>query len=77
MKGAPFLEGSKPISNNPFVSLLNRTWRPTLTITGQTGFPEAEGSGNVNLPTVSVRFSIRMPPTLDGNKAAEKLKEIL
>ena len=29
------------------------------------------------MPTVSIRFSVRLPPTLNGNQAAEKLKEIL
>lgn len=56
---------------------MNRTWKPTLTITGQTGFPLAEGSGNVNLPSIEIRFSVRLPPTLNGKKAAEKLKELL
>jgi hypothetical protein len=58
------------VSNNPLTCLLNRAWMPTLTITGQTGFPEAVGSGNVNLPEIQIRVSIRTPPTLDGNKAA-------
>lgn len=53
---------------------MNRTWKPTLTITGQSGFPQAEGSGNVNLPSIEIRFSLRLPPTLNGKEAAEKLK---
>ena len=56
---------------------MNRTWKPTLTITGQSGFPQAEGSGNVNLPSIEIRFSLRLPPTLNGKEAAEKLKQIL
>lgn len=56
---------------------MNRTWKPTLTITGQTGFPQAEGSGNVNLPSIEIRFSVRLPPTLSGKKAVEDLKELL
>jgi hypothetical protein len=39
VSGFPFLQESKPVSENVFESLLNRTWRPTLTVTGQTGFP--------------------------------------
>ena len=35
----PFLPGCKPVSENPLESLLNRSWKPTLTITGQNGLP--------------------------------------
>lgn len=57
------------MSDNPFSCLINRSWKPTLTITGTSGFPEAEGSGNVNLPSIELRFSLRVPPTLDSHKA--------
>lgn len=62
------------MSSNTLTSLLNRSWRPTLTVTGQSDFPKAEGSGNVLHPKIQIRFSIRLPPTLDGNMAATKLK---
>lgn len=65
------------MSKNPLTCLLNRAWEPTLTVTGQTGFPEAEGSGNVTHPEIQIRISIRLPPTLNGTEAAEKLKEII
>ena len=44
---------------------LRRTWMPTLTITGQNGLPEVSKAGNVMLPEMEIRFSLRMPPTLN------------
>ena len=48
----PFLQGCKPVSENPMESLLNRSWRPTLTITGQNGLSPTDIAGNVMLPFV-------------------------
>jgi hypothetical protein len=57
--------------------LLNRGWGPTLTVVGQNEFPLALGSGNVMLPALELKFSLRLPPTLDSKKAVEDLTEIL
>jgi hypothetical protein len=37
----PFLKGTQPISSNPLTCLIQRNWHPSVTVTGQTGFPEA------------------------------------
>ena len=45
--------------------LLNRTWRPTVSYTGQAGMPDLVQGGNVLRPFTSLKLSIRTPPTLD------------
>ncbi len=57
--------------------LLNRTWRPALSMTGIKGIPDIEHSGNVTLPKLSVKLSLRIPPTLDPISAHKILKNTL
>jgi len=71
------LEGVHRISDDPLTCLLNRGWKPTLTVTGQSGFPEAEGAGNVLNPSIEIRFSLRLPPNMDGPKAEQYVTELL
>ena len=56
---------------------MNRIWRPQLVVTGITGLSPVHRAGNVMIPEVKMRLSLRLPPTLDCVKAEEKLKEIL
>jgi len=48
-----------------------------LAITGVTGLPPAETSGNVMLPECTVRISLRCPPTLNTHKKKEELTKLL
>lgn len=73
----PFVPGAQKVDDDPMRLILNRSWEPTFTVTGQTGFPQAEGAGNVMLPAIDFRFSLRIPPTLNNLEAAENLKKIL
>ena len=57
--------------------ILNRTWRPALSVTGVDGIPPLSSAGNVLRPFTSVKLSLRLPPTLDGKRAGELLKETL
>jgi acetylornithine deacetylase/succinyl-diaminopimelate desuccinylase-like protein len=57
--------------------VLNRTWRPALSITGVDGMPPLSSAGNVLRPFTSVKLSLRLPPTLDGKRAGELLTEAL
>jgi acetylornithine deacetylase/succinyl-diaminopimelate desuccinylase-like protein len=68
---------SLPTTTDPLEALLNRTWRPTLSVTGVDGFPEWKNSGNVLRPYTAFKLSLRLPPTVDANVAAEKLKTLL
>ena len=73
----PFVEGMKPADNDPAELILNRTWRPTLSVTGQGGLPSIEQGGNVLRPGTSLKFSFRLPPKVNAKQAAEVIKEQL
>ena len=73
----PFVEGSKPQGTDPAELLLNRTWRPALAVTGAEGLPAIKDAGNVLRPRTALKLALRIPPTVDGDKAASVLKQVL
>jgi len=73
----PFLPGMRPMTSDPVEQLLNRTWRPMLSYTGQAGLPDLVQGGNVLRPKTSLKISLRVPPTLDATSLDQKLKELL
>ena len=73
----PFCEGVKPQAENNLERILNRTWRPALSITGAEGMPALESAGNVLRPYTALKLSMRLPPTVDGEEATLKIKETL
>jgi acetylornithine deacetylase/succinyl-diaminopimelate desuccinylase-like protein len=66
-----------PTTTDPLEALLNRTWRPTLSVTGVDGFPPMHSAGNVLRPSTSFKLSLRLPPIVDAAKAAQELKTLL
>ena len=44
---------------------------------GADGFPELQNAGNVLRPYTAFKLSLRLPPLVDGNEAALKLKALL
>ena len=73
----PFVGDSEPVSFDLKELLLNRTWRPALSVIGVDGLPSVEDAGNVLRPKTSVKLSMRLPPTCDAEIASNKLKEVL
>lgn len=73
----PWAHGVQPVSNDPAELIINSTWRPTLAITGADGLPPIGSAGNVLLPQLTVKLSLRTPPTCDAPRAAEALREAL
>ena len=73
----PFVEGMHPVTDDLTELVLNRTWRPQLAVTGVDGMPPLESAGNVLRPKTSVKLSLRVPPTADGAKAGEFVKQLL
>jgi acetylornithine deacetylase/succinyl-diaminopimelate desuccinylase-like protein len=73
----PLVPGARPTVEDPVELLLNQTWRPALEVTGAAGLPRIEDAGNVLRPATAVKLSLRLPPTLDGERAARRLKELL
>jgi acetylornithine deacetylase/succinyl-diaminopimelate desuccinylase-like protein len=68
---------SLPTTTDPVQALLNRTWRPTLSVTGVDGMPELGNAGNVLRPYTAFKLSLRLPPLVSGHEASLKLKELL
>jgi acetylornithine deacetylase/succinyl-diaminopimelate desuccinylase-like protein len=66
-----------PTTTDPVEALLNRTWRPTLSVTGVAGIPALKDAGNVLRPCTAFKLSLRTPPLVDGNAAAQALKKLL
>jgi len=73
----PWAEGVKPISNDPVELIINSTWRATLAVTGADGLPPVGSAGNVLLPELSFKLSLRLPPTTDPARAGKALREAL
>lgn len=73
----PFVEGMSPALSELSELVLNRTWRPALSVTGQDGWPSLSNAGNVLRPHTAVKLSMRLPPTADGKTAGEALRQAL
>lgn len=57
--------------------ILNRTWRPQLAVIGADGLPKPADAGNVLLPSTALKLSLRLPPTLDGDRARDVVRALL
>ena len=57
--------------------MLNRTWRPQLTVTSIDGYPPISEAGNVSQPWLKAKLSLRIPPTLPLEQAQIDFKNIL
>ncbi|MEP6588649.1 MAG: peptidase dimerization domain-containing protein, partial [Polaromonas sp.] len=66
-----------PTTTDPLEALLNRTWRPTLSVTGADGFPALKDAGNVLRPYSAFKLSLRLPPLVDAGAAVQELKKLL
>ena len=73
----PFLPGMVPMDPDLTELVLNRTWRPALSITGADGLPPLSNAGNVLRPCTAVKLSLRLPPMLDPKTASETLQRVL
>jgi acetylornithine deacetylase/succinyl-diaminopimelate desuccinylase-like protein len=73
----PFADGTQPMIADRTEALLNRTWRPALSITGAGGLTAIADAGNVLRPHTALKLSMRLPPTVDGALAARAMKSVL
>jgi len=76
-RGFPLVPGMRPVTADPVQALLNNTWRPALAVTGVDGMPALADAGNVLRPKTSLKLSLRLPPTADAPRAAQRVKEVL
>jgi acetylornithine deacetylase/succinyl-diaminopimelate desuccinylase-like protein len=72
----PFASGTKPVTDDVVQLVLNRSWRPQLAITGAEGWPSLDSAGNVLRPHTAVKVSLRLPPTLDPEKAGAFVSDL-
>ena len=73
----PFLDGVQPMADDNVQRILNRTWLPALSYTGMGGLPALDSAGNVLRPWSALKLSMRLPPTVNGDKASERMKQTL
>jgi acetylornithine deacetylase/succinyl-diaminopimelate desuccinylase-like protein len=73
----PFLDGVKPADSDNVELALNKTWRPTLTVTGADGLPSLPSAGNVVRKETAIKLSIRLPPFVEPKPAIAALKKVL
>ncbi len=73
----PWIEGARPMHDDHAELILNRTWRPALSVTGMEGIPTLASAGNVLRPKTTLKLSVRIPPRVDPHKAQAALKQAL
>ena len=73
----PFAAGTRPMVDDAAEGLLNRTWRPALSVIGADGLPPIADAGNVLRPVTALELSLRLPPPVDGNAATAVMKSLL
>ena len=56
--------------------LLRRTWMPSLAVIGIDGVPSVKDGGNVLRPFTTVKLSLRLPPVVDAERAAEAVADV-
>jgi acetylornithine deacetylase/succinyl-diaminopimelate desuccinylase-like protein len=66
-----------PTTTDSTQALLNRTWTPTLSVTGAEGFPALKDAGNVLRPYTAFKLSLRLPPLVDAAQAVAEMKALL
>src|SRR5207247_616071 len=72
-----FAGSTQPMVADPVEAVLNRTWRPALSVTGADGLTPIASAGNVLRPQTSLKLSLRLPPTTNGGQATHALKRLL
>ncbi|MEO8345109.1 MAG: M20 family metallopeptidase [Betaproteobacteria bacterium] len=73
----PFIDNTQPMVADHAEALLNRTWRPALSMIGADGLPPIANAGNVLRPMTSLQLSLRLPPPIEGDAATAVLKQLL
>jgi acetylornithine deacetylase/succinyl-diaminopimelate desuccinylase-like protein len=73
----PFEDGVKTVSEDFVQMYIDNTYAPTLVVTGIEGMPELQKAGNVLLPVITARLSIRIPPGVEATKALDAVKREL
>jgi acetylornithine deacetylase/succinyl-diaminopimelate desuccinylase-like protein len=70
---APVVDGLHLLTPDPVERLAARTWSAALEVTGADGLPATRDGGNVLRPSTTLKFSLRLPPDVDAQKACDAL----
>ncbi|MBI2785328.1 MAG: M20 family metallopeptidase [Legionella longbeachae] len=73
----PWHKEVEPVIMDKQQLILNRTWRPALTVTGADGFPAIADAGNVMRPKTVLKLSMRLPPLVNPKIAAAAMENAL
>ena len=73
----PFAGRTAPMTSDRVEAMLNRTWRPALSVTGADGLPAIASAGNVLRPRTALKLSLRLPPTVPGETATAAMRRLL
>jgi acetylornithine deacetylase/succinyl-diaminopimelate desuccinylase-like protein len=73
----PFAGGTQPMASDFAEAILNRTWRPFLSVVGADGLPAIRDAGNVLRPKTALKLSLRLPPPVDAERATALMRELL
>ncbi len=73
----PFPAGVRPVNDDLVELVLNRTWRPSLSVTGMDGLPTLVAAGNVLRPETVAKLSFRLAPTTDPERAEAAIRAAL
>jgi acetylornithine deacetylase/succinyl-diaminopimelate desuccinylase-like protein len=77
LEKVPLADGVQPISSILEELLISNTWRATLTVIGADGLPPTRLAGNVLVPLLALKISVRLPPTVDAERAARIVRTVL
>ncbi|MFO1187309.1 MAG: M20/M25/M40 family metallo-hydrolase [Alphaproteobacteria bacterium] len=73
----PWHGSAKPVADDLAELIINRTWRAQLAVTGIEGVPALQNAGNVMLPYVTARLSMRLPPNFDARRGLAVMRKLL
>lgn len=73
----PWAQSVRAISSNPIELLISNTWDAALAVIGADGLPPVASAGNVLLPELEFKLSIRLPPTCNAMRALQAVKTAL
>jgi acetylornithine deacetylase/succinyl-diaminopimelate desuccinylase-like protein len=76
-KRFPYAGSTRAMDEDLGELVLNRTWRPYLSVTGAEGLPAIQNAGNVLRPMTALKLSLRIPPGVEPKHASAELKRIL
>lgn len=71
------VHGVQSMGADAHEELLNETWRPALEVIGVDGLPPVADAGNVFRSRLSVKLSLRLPPTADTWAVGEEMRTVL